>query len=73
MTPAEVANLLRVPESALYTFRKNRRGQGPRAVLVAGQLRYGAEDVDAFVRNLPSSLDAAHRRSQVGRGAIETA
>jgi predicted DNA-binding transcriptional regulator AlpA len=67
---AELAEMLHVKESTLYSWRKARRGEGPPAVNLAGRLVYRSEDVDRWLAALPSTVDAS-RRSHVRRGQVE--
>jgi excisionase family DNA binding protein len=56
-TPAEVAELLRIPLKTLYQWRH--RGVGPQALKIGRHLRYRPSDVEAFLAgpDLPSGSD----------------
>ncbi len=47
LTPAEVAEILRVPLKTLYQWRH--RGEGPLTLKIGRHLRYRPSDVEAFI------------------------
>ena len=69
LTSDEAAEVLRVPVATLRTWRSRRRGYGPPAVHLGGNIRYRPEDllawIDAHTENgdgdLPDDLEG-HRR-----------
>lgn len=59
LTPDEVANLLKIPKSTLYSWRYHRTG--PKALLVGRHLRYRRQEIDRYLDDLGRD-DASERR-----------
>lgn len=56
MKPAEVAELLKVSESTLEAWRA--AGKGPPWIKVEGRIRYNAERVREYVRELEAQRES---------------
>jgi excisionase family DNA binding protein len=50
LTPDDVANMLKIPKSTLYSWRYHRTG--PKAVLVGRHLRYRRQDLAEYLDDL---------------------
>jgi excisionase family DNA binding protein len=56
LTPAEVAEILGVPERTLSQWRY--KGVGPRYARIGKYVRYAAEDVEAYFEQRTNDADA---------------
>jgi len=59
LTPDEVADILKIPKSTLYSWRHHR--SGPKAVRVGRHLRYRRQDLEAYLDGLEERGSTAGR------------
>jgi predicted site-specific integrase-resolvase len=59
-TPAEVADILKIPISTLYSWRW--RGLGPKAIKVGRHLRYQQRELEKYLGDLEEHEATAGRR-----------
>jgi excisionase family DNA binding protein len=60
LTPDEVADILKIPKSTLYSWRHH--GSGPKAIRVGRHLRYRQRDLEKYLDDLEEHEATAGRR-----------